>query len=55
MAIQIDVVVIVIDTVDESGAFAHFVGKGLALKQDPTSIPTNFCQAKHPNIHNTKY
>ena len=45
MAIQIDVVVVVIDKVRESGAFAHFVGmlvEPLALKQGATTMPTNF-------------
>ena len=30
MAIRIDVVVVVIDRVDESGAFVHFVGMPIA-------------------------
>ena len=54
MAIQIDVVVVVIDRVDESVAFIHFVGMLVGSCFKDTTPPT-FAKLNIYTIRHTKY
>ena len=57
MAIRIDVVVVVIDRGDESGAFIPFVGMPIApcFKARGYYHAHKFLLTKYLNIHHTKY